>query len=119
MKKREKQMEEVGVFVLTRTKPTEVSATNVFVTEVKKEDWKKPEVQTAMAEELRKWEHYNAYELIEDVGQEKIAQPKPKHSEAKGLVSLIKPILSTLLYSTLSLSTLDLSRQFIQPELRQ
>ena len=63
----EKKMEELGVFLLQRDEPIEVLATMVPSSQ-----FKDPEVQQAMEEELEKWNQFEAYEVVEDNGQNRI-----------------------------------------------
>ena len=64
----ENEMEAEGVFYLTRNnQPKEVFATVIPVSQ-----YKNPEVQSAMDDELEKWVAFEAYELVNDEGQERI-----------------------------------------------
>ena len=44
--------------------------TKVFAVEIPKKDYENPEVKSVMREELEKWEKFDAYEWVDDVGQE-------------------------------------------------
>ena len=64
----ENEMEAEGVFYLTRNnQPKEVFATVIPVSQ-----YKNPEVQAAMNDELEKWVAFEAYEIVNDEGQERI-----------------------------------------------
>ena len=60
-------MEAEGVFHMTRNEPQEVLAAVVPASE-----YNHHEVQAAMKEELEKWIKFGAYEVHEDIGQERI-----------------------------------------------
>ena len=64
----ETSMEAEGVFYLTRkTEPIDVFAATIPASQ-----YKHPEVQGAMADELEKWVTFDAYEIVNDDGQERI-----------------------------------------------
>ena len=64
----ENEMESEGVFYLTRSdQPREV-----FAAVVPSSQYKNPEVQGAMYDEMNKWVLFDAYEVVEDEGQEAI-----------------------------------------------
>ena len=60
-------MEKFGIFLLQRNQPIEVLATLVPSSQ-----FNDPEVKQAMEEELEKWNHFQAYEVVEDEGQDRI-----------------------------------------------
>ena len=64
---KENKFEEKGVFFLTRKEQIEVLATMVPSAE-----YAHPEVKAAMEDELAKWERFEAYEVIDDNGQDTI-----------------------------------------------
>ena len=67
-KKKEIELEKVGVESFkSRLEPTKVHAV-----EITKKDYSRPEIQEAMREEIKKWNKFDAFELVEDAGQEKI-----------------------------------------------
>ena len=63
----EKEMESHGVFLLKRKDPIEVLATMVHSSQ-----YNDPEVKQAMEAELEKWNQFQAYEIVDDDGQERI-----------------------------------------------
>ena len=56
-----------GVFYLARQDPIDVLAAIVA-----SKDYGNPEIQEAMSDELRKWEMFGAYKIVDDDGQETI-----------------------------------------------
>ena len=66
-KKSDKDMETYGVFLLQRRDPIEVLATLL-----QSSQYNDPEVKQAMEVELERWNEFDAYELVEDNGQERI-----------------------------------------------
>ena len=67
-KRMENEMEAEGVFYLTRNnQPKEV-----FAAVVPTSQYKNPEVEGAMQDELNKWVLFDAYEVVQDEGQEAI-----------------------------------------------
>ena len=76
-------MDATGVFFLQRNDPIEILATMV-----PSKDYKHPEVQDVMEQELQKWKTFGAYDIVEDVGQERIdgrwiVQKKDEHDGLK------------------------------------
>ena len=65
--KSDKDMEAYGVFLLQRNEPIHVLATLVPPSQ-----YNDPEVKDAMILELEKWKQFEAYELVEDQGQDRI-----------------------------------------------
>ena len=63
----EKKMESYGVFLMQRSEPITVLATLV-----NPKHYDDPEVQQAMETELERWNEFDAYEVVEDYGQERI-----------------------------------------------
>ena len=63
----EKKMESYGVFLMQRSEPIPILATLVHP-----KHYNDPEVQQAMEVELERWNQFQAYEVMEDVGQERI-----------------------------------------------
>ena len=67
-RKKETEMEAEGVFYLTRNQePKETFAAIIPVSQ-----YKNPEVQAAMEDEMGKWFSFEAYETVNDEGQEAI-----------------------------------------------
>jgi hypothetical protein len=64
----ETQMDAEGVFFLKRIQQTK----QVFAVTIPASQYKDPEVQAAMNEEMKKWEAFNAYELVNNDGQDSI-----------------------------------------------
>ena len=76
-------MESQAVFLMQRNDPIEVLATLVPA-----KDYKHPEVQDVMEQELQKWKTFSVYDLVEDAGQEAIdgrwiIQKKDDHDSLK------------------------------------
>ena len=47
-------------------------AIEVLMVNVPKAEWKNPEIQAAMQDEINKWEKYGAFTVVDDVGQDRI-----------------------------------------------
>ena len=66
-RKSDKDMESYGVFLLQRKEPVQVLATLVHPSQ-----YNDPEVKQAMELELEKWIQFQAYEVVDDEGQDRI-----------------------------------------------
>ena len=68
-KKREVELEKDGVANLRSTEKIPVK---VLAVEIPKKEYDRPEIQEAMREEIKKWNKFGAFELVQDDGQDKI-----------------------------------------------
>ena len=64
----ENQMDSEGVFFLRRMQESK----QVFAVTIPVSHYQDPEVQAAMTEEMAKWEAFDAYEIVNDDGQDSI-----------------------------------------------